>query len=80
MQERRHEFEGGRGGGQCIQQILCYTVKTLKFEKSGGVMTPPNLLWWRRPWVHGDSTRQGEETNVEANNTGGGKGGEAIPS
>jgi len=38
-QERRHEFEGG--GSQCIDQKLDYTVKTLKFEKSGGGMTPP---------------------------------------
>jgi len=30
-------------------------MKTLKFEKGGGVMSP-HLLWWRRPW-QGESHR-----------------------
>jgi len=48
-QERRHEFESG-GWGQYIEQRLVYTVKTLKFEKSGGCMTPPPPpIWWCRP-------------------------------
>jgi len=39
-QGRRHEFEGGRGG-QCIGRWLVNTVKTLKFEKRGGVHDHP---------------------------------------
>jgi len=38
IRERRHEFEGG--GVNALSRLV-YTVKTLKFEKGGGVMTPP---------------------------------------
>jgi len=34
----------GGGGGQCIEQRLVYTVKTLKFEKGGGHDPPPLMV------------------------------------
>jgi len=36
-------------GGQCIGRWGVNTLKTLKFEKDRGCMTPPQLQWWCRP-------------------------------
>jgi len=42
----KHDFEGGAPGGQCIEQRPGYTVKTLTFEKGGGVVmtAPPPMV------------------------------------
>jgi len=42
------------GGGQCIRRWEVNTVKILKFEKGGGCMTPPQLLWWHCSWGGGE--------------------------
>jgi len=41
-QGRRHQFEGAGGGGvNALEGVGVNTVKTLKFEKGAGCMTPP---------------------------------------
>jgi len=41
-----------RWGVNALEGGWVNTVKTLTFEKGGRCMTPPpQLLWWRRPWI-----------------------------
>jgi len=40
-------------GDQCIGRWAVNTVKTLKLERGGGCITPPQLLWWSRFCIPG---------------------------
>jgi len=48
-QGRPHEFEVG--GVSVLEGGGVSTVKTQNLKKGGGYMTP-QLVWWRRPWLH----------------------------
>jgi len=44
--------------GLCIGRWGFNTVKTIKFKKGGGCMTPPQPVWWLRPLPYSISLHQ----------------------